>query len=306
MKRFCVAVGESNRSFRVLLCLCLLPILLGGSGCATAPYHYGTDQEYIHGYRLPAGEPQISFGTPHGFLDASGWIWPGSLMGKLLLWNHKMDSHIVSTQTVAAIRQYLADNDLRDVKVRINDYCVGDEWRRTFRNKAIAPGWRYTFGFLSWLEYTIMPQRFFGGDNYNPYSNTINIYSDLKPVVLHESGHSKDFAGRTYKGTYAAAYGVVPFFNLYPEAKASSEALSYLQAQADTATFKEAYALLYPAYGTYIGGAFGNYLAFPWNYAVQVSVVIPAHIVGRVKAAHVPERLKPHPLPASQSVSPRR
>ena len=276
----------------------LLLVLLGGAGCATAPYHYGKDQEYIHGYRLPAGEPQMSFGDPHGFLDASGWIWPGSLLGKLLLWNYKMDSHVVSTQTVAAMRQYLADNDLQDVKVRINDYCVGDELRRTFRNKAVAPGWRYTFGLLTWLNYTIMPQRFFGGDNYNPYSNTINIYSDLKPVVLHESGHSKDFAGRTYKGTYAFFYGIVPFANLYPEAKASTDALSYLRAEANTAVWKEGYTLLYPAYATYMGGDLGNLLAFPWSYAAEAGAVIPAHIVGRIKAAHVPDKLTPQGKPA--------
>ena len=275
--------------------LCLL--LLGGSGCATAPYHYGKDGDYIHGYRLPAGEPQISFGKPHKVLDASGWIWPGSLFGKLLLWNHKLDSHVVSTQTVATIQQYLADNELNDVKVRINEYCVGGEWRRTFRNTAVGPGWRYTLGFWSWLTYTIMPQRFFGGDNYNPYSNTINIYSDLKPVVLHESGHSRDFAGRTYKGTYAFFY-IIPFCNLYPEAKASTEALSYLRAEADTAVWKDSYALLYPAYATYIGSNLGSWILFPWDYAVEVGAVIPGHILGRIKAAHVPDRVEPQGKPA--------
>lgn len=270
-----------------------LSLLFCVGGCATAPYHYGKDQEYVHGYRLPPGEPQITYGTPHRFLDSSGWIWPGSLLGKLLIWNHKIDSHVVSTQTVAAIRQYLTQNDLQDVKVRINDYCVADELRRTLRNKAVAPGWRYTFGIGSWVGYMIMPQRFFGGDNYNPYSNTINIYSDVKPVVLHESGHSKDFAQRTYKGTYAFAYGVIPFFNLYPEAKASTETLSYLRAEGDTATWEEGYKVLYPAYATYIGGGVGQFLLTPWSYAAQAAAVIPAHIVGRTKAAHVPDTATP-------------
>ncbi len=264
-------------------------VMLLGAGCATAPYHYGRDQDYIHGYRLPPGEQQITFGTPHAALDASGWIWPGSLIGKLLLWNHKVDSHTVSTQTVAAVQQYLARNDLRDVKVRFNDYCVRDEWRRTFRNRAVAPGWRYTFGLLTWVGYTIMPQRFFGGDHYNPYSNTINICSDLKSVGLHESGHSKDFAGRTYKGTYAFLYGVVPLFNLYPEAKASTDALSYLRAEDDSATWKEGYKVLYPAFATYIGGSFGSLVEVPWGYAVEAVAVIPGHILGRIKAAHVPD-----------------
>ena len=279
--------------------LCALLLALCGAGCATAPYRYGKDSEYVHGCPLPPGEPQMTFGTPHGFLDASGWIWPGSLIGKLLLWNHHLDSHVVSTQTVAAIQQYLADNELRDVKVRINDYCVGDEWRRTFRNKAVGAGWRYTFGFMEWLGYTIMPQRFFGGDNYNPYSDTINIYSDIIPVGLHESGHAHDFADRTYKGSYAFLYGV-PFFNLYPEAKASTEALSYLRAEDDVTQWKAAYKILYPAYGTYIGGDIGGWFGIPWNYAIEAAAVIPAHIAGRIKAAQVPDKAATPPQPAAQ------
>lgn len=268
----------------------ILGVLLAlTAGCATAPYHYGKDAAYVHGPRLAANEPQITYGTPHGFLDASGWIWPGSLLGKLLLWNYKIDSHHISTQTVAAVQQFLADNELRDVKVRFNDYCVGGELRRTVRNKAVAPGWRFTLGMLTWLEYTIMPGRFFGGDNYNPYSNTIHIYSDLIPVGLHESGHSKDFAGRTYKGTYAFFY-IVPGFNLYPEALASTEALSYVRDKRDMKQWAACYKILYPAYGTYLGGNVGTWLAFPWNYAVEAGAVIPGHILGRIKAACLPEQ----------------
>ena len=120
----------------------LLGALLSCAGCATVPYQFGKDADYVHGLKLEPNEPQITYGTPHRFLDASGWIWPESLIAKLLLWNYKMDSHQISTQTVVAVQQYLADNELRDVKVRINDYCVGSELHRTFRNKAIAPGWR--------------------------------------------------------------------------------------------------------------------------------------------------------------------
>ena len=293
----------SKDFFRTILGTCTLLILLGGSGCATAPYHYGRDSEYIVGYRLPTGEPQVTFGAPHGFLDASGWIWPGSLLAKLILWNHKVDSHVVSTQTVMAIQQYLRDNDIRDVKVRINDLQIADEWRRTFQNKAVGPVWRYTIGVLSCVEYTIMPGRFFGGDHYNPYANTVNIYSDIIPVGLHESGHSKDFTQRYYKGWYGFWYAVLPLFNLYPEGKATADALSYLRAEADREQWKAGYKILYPAYGTYIGGGIGQFLLFPWNYAVEAGAVIPGHIVGRIKAAYVPEKIEPQPKPPPPEIS---
>lgn len=56
-------------------------------------------------------------------------------------------------------------------------------------------GWRYSIGMLSWLQYTLLPGRLFGGDHYNPYSNTISLYSDyrtgrgrMKSVFLNTIG----------------------------------------------------------------------------------------------------------------------
>ena len=275
--------------------LCLL--LLSAAGCTSVPYRAGKDSGRIHGYRLPAGEPQLVVGRPNRFLDASDWMWPGSLLGKLMLWNVNVDSHQVSPETIDAIRRYLVDNELRDVKVRINGYRVGDELRRTIRNKAVGAGWRFTFGMMAWLQYTILPGRFFGGDHYNPYANSINIYSDLVPVALHESGHAKDFAGRTFKGTYAFLYAAVPFFNLYPEAKASSDVLSYLQDLDDRAGKKSAYHLLYPAYGTYLGGDIASWVNHPWNFTVQAGAIVAGHVVGRTKAAFMPRPSSPPPAP---------
>lgn len=272
----------------------LLIVIAMGTGCATVPYQYGQKIENVHAYKLQPDEPQIVRGKPHALLDASDWIWPGSLLGKLLLWNWKVDRHHISPETEEALRAYIEANELQDVKVRLNAYSVGDEWRRTMRNKAVGPGWRYTLGFLSWLGYTIMPQRFFGGDNYNPYSNTINIYSDIVPIALHEGGHAKDFARRTYKGTYGALYSFVPFFNLYPEAIATSDALSYSLEIGDAENLRGGYHVLYPAYGTYLGGNFGQF-AGPWYYAFMVAGVIPGHIVGRIKGAMVED-----PLPVPQ------
>ena len=86
--------------------------------------------------------------------------------------------------------------------------------------RAVGAGWRYTFGTISWLGDTIFPGRLLGGDHYNPYTNTVNIFSDAPAIGLHESGHAKDWARRKYKGTYAAIYGL-PVVPLWHEAVAS-------------------------------------------------------------------------------------
>lgn len=277
-----------------VLCLMLVSALfITVCGCTTVPYEFGKDINYRTGYRLPENEPQFIKGRPIAVLDASDWYWPGSLLRKLFLWNTKVDSHQISDETVEAVKRYMHTNELKHVKVRINAYSVGNEWRRTFRNKAVGAPWRYTLGFLSWLQYTIMPGRFFGGDHYNPYSNTINLYSDIPSVGLHEAAHSKDFAVRKYKGVYAFCYSYVPLFNLYPEAVATGDALGYLQAERMRYEKKDAYKVLYPAYGTYIGGDIGQFLFFPYNYIPMAAGVLGGHMVGRVNAALVRPEERP-------------
>lgn len=259
----------------------LLPLisLLLFADCATVPYREGAT---FVDPRLPAdplGELQIERGRPHRVLDASDWIWPGSWLGKLVLWDRRVDNHKIGEVTEEALRRYLDTNGLGHVKVRLNQYAPGDEFRRIRKNRSMGAGWRYTVGMISWLQYTLLPGRFFGGDHYNPYSNTINLYSDIPAIALHEGGHAKDFANRKWKGTYAVVYAV-PFVNLYHEALATNDALGYLMAHESTALQREGYRIMHPAYGTYLGGNLG--LLYP-DHAFQIfgGAVLGGHVTGR-------------------------
>jgi len=127
------------------------------SGCATSPYRYGTVYRSEREYVLPPGEPQFERGRPNTVLDASDWYTPFSLLGKLLIWNWKIDRHYISPDTEVALTEYLHANALTNVKVRLNQYNPGDEWRRLVRNRAVGAGWRYTLGVFSIAFYTILP-----------------------------------------------------------------------------------------------------------------------------------------------------
>lgn len=280
---------------RLTLILLLAMMLLGG--CASVPYDYGTGRLALDGDLYPAMEQQFFIGEPHAFLDNAGWIWPESLLRKLLLLDTSIDNHRVSTETIAALERYLMENELDHVQVLVNCYKPGNQWSRLFRNRTVGAGWRYTLGILSVATYTIMPGRFFGGDAYNPYTNTIYLYSDNISVALHEAGHAKDFARRKLKGTHAAIYSL-PFAPLYYEARASNEALSYLKDQGEYEQQAAAYKLLYPAYGTYLGASAARNSSEP--VATQLAVIIPAHIVGRIAAALV----DPEPEPELDDASP--
>ena len=267
---------------------CAVTLLLLACGCATVPYHPTSAADYPGQYPLAQEAPEVVRGKPIGWLDASGWYWPESLLSKLLLWNAKVDSHKISDETVQAAVQFCQEHDLGDTKILVNAYSPGTEWHRTFRNTNIHPVWRYPFGFLAWLGYAILPGRFFGGDNYNPFSNTINLYSDLTPIALHEAGHAQDFARRRFKGTYAVLY-MVPFFDLYPEAVASSTALSYEETYRPLEEQKQACRLLYPAYATYVGGDIGQFLVSSVYWPVYLGSVAVGHVVGLTAAAGLHE-----------------
>lgn len=259
-----------------------LLLALASCGCATVPYRYRADTLVTaNDAPLRDGESQVDFGKPRPIIDGIGWVV--GIPSKIILWDRRIDNHHISQETADRLEAYLAENELDKVKVRLNQYDPCGEWRRLARNRSVGWPLRYTLGTVSLLDYTILPGRIFGGDNYNPYTNTVNLYSDAPPVAFHEGGHAKDFAHRTWKGTYAAV-GIIPGVDLWQEAIASSDALSYLKNRGSTEDLREGYCILYPAYGTYVGSAVS-----PWCGDVPASLAgaLGGHIVGRLKALSI-------------------
>ena len=230
-------------------------------------------------------ETQVERGRPRPVIDGVGWVI--GIPSKILLWNRRIDNHDVSPETDSAIEEYLAKNELDTVKVRLNQYAPRDEWRRLVANKSVGWGWRYSLGTLSWLGETIVPGRLIGGDHYNPFTNTVNVYSDVPAIAIHEAGHAKDFARRRYKGTYAAVY-LLPVVPLWHEAIATNDVLSYLRAEGDPSDEQAAYRVLYPAYGTYAGNAISSVVPVAGT-PLYLAGAISGHIVGRIRASQIGE-----------------
>lgn len=251
--------------------------------CAKVPYRPAGDA-----YPNPepfVDEPQISRGDPNAVADSLGHYF-FSLPEKLVLWNWKMGNHDISPETEQQMREYLDRNGLHEVKVRLNEYAPFSEFSRLTKNRGVGAGWRYTLGLISWVFYTILPGRLLGGDAYNPYTNSIYLYSDLPPVGLHEGGHAKDIAVRKWKGSRAALY-ILPIAPLFMEARATNDALSYSK-EKDPRLLESGYKLLYPAYGTYVGSTALGGVPVVGPVAGAIGA-IPGHIMGRIKASNVRE-----------------
>ena len=272
-------------------------------GCATTPYAFAEHGETELTLALREGEAQVERGAPNAWIDGLGHYF-FSLPSKLILLDWRVNNHDIPPEVEQSLHDYLNANGLCNAKVRLNQYAPGGEWRRLFRNREMPAGWRYTVGLIAVAFYTIFPERLLagfpfigGGDHYNPYTNSISIYSGSRPIVLHEGGHAKDFAAvenRHWKGVYAGARAV-PYLGLpvamWQEAVASSDALSWELAAAGSRESKAAYRILYPAYGTYLGGTAQTSASFfvdGWIlYAIQYGTVVAGHVVGQTRAVFV-------------------
>lgn len=230
-------------------------------------------------------DSQVERGKRRPVIDGLGWAI--GIPSKIVLWDRRVDNHNVSAETEEAIRRYLDDNDLDHVKVAINLYDPLDDWRRLQANKTVGWGYRYTLGALSVAGEAILPGRLIGGDHYNPFTGTIYLYGDVPAIALQKGGHAKDFTRRTYPGTYAF-FAALPVARLWPEAIATGDAIAYAEQHKNPDLERESYRILFPAYGTYVGGALGRFVP-PVALPMYVGPVVAGHAVGRVEARLVPD-----------------
>ncbi|MBS0204623.1 MAG: hypothetical protein JSS49_17095 [Planctomycetes bacterium] len=265
----------------------LLACTVCGAGCATAPYRFG----HFHSDRVHETPDQavFVFGQPSKTLDRMAWVV--ALPTRLLQLHPKVNSHTLSADTTEKLQAYLQENDITDVLVRVNQYDPGGEWRRLRQNTRIAPGWRYTFGTASVIGYTLIPGRVFGGDAYNPFTNSLYVNSDVAAMLITEAAYAKDIHSRSLPGTYAAI-NEFPVLTLWRHTNAVNDTLGYALKDDDWELERETYRTVYPLMGIHaaLGGqsAISHVAAMPM-ITIPISVVggaIAGHTVGQTTIAH--------------------
>jgi len=199
----------------------------------------------------------IELGSRAPVIDGVGWVL--GIPRKILLWDRRADNHDVSSSTVEEVAQYIDDRGLHDVKVRVNQYAPGGEWKRLVANKRVGAGWRYTVGAISTLGYTLLPGRLFGNDRYNPYTNTLSVYSDAPTLALAEAAYAKDVHQRGLPGTYATVQ-ILPIVSIWHETLATGEVLEYVSLHGSNDEQEQIKRQLYARYGMELGGAIGGTL----------------------------------------------
>lgn len=241
---------------RVLVSIGLLALLCCASGCSTLVQRQAPAPLV---YQDPATGIVVSHGRPAPVIDGIGWVL--GTPSKLALWDRRADNHQVSDETLAQVLHYLDTNELNHVWVDVNRYDPLAHWRRLTSQDHISPGWRYTAGIYTYLKYTLFPGRILGGDWYNPFTNTVHVYSDIAPLAMARAAYAKDVHGRRYPGAYAASQEL-PIVGMMHETTATADAMAFTRQQGNADQIAEAERILVPDYGALWGGQLAAFLPY--------------------------------------------
>lgn len=293
-------IGGPTRPWRQigLTGFCAAALLLS-SGCASkGGYRFGRfHPEEPEG--IAPGPVVVQEGKPNKTLDRLGWL--AGLPERIFTLNPKASNHKVSPETLEKLQTYLEENDITDVEVAVNDYDPKGQWQRLRENDRISPFWKYSAGSLTWLGYTLMPYRVFGGDAYNPFTNSLNITSDVPALVLAEAAYAKDIHGQARPGAYATI-SELPVLSLVRHGRATSDVLGYARARNDWEGEKEAYHVLYPQVGSTTFGPAAHFVPVV-GPLMAVGGALAGHATGRTMTAILePQRIGSSPESDSSAV----
>jgi len=212
-------------------------------------------------------------------------------MNKLIFLNVRFENHKVDPELERRVAEFVSHHELYDVQVRLNEYNPIGELGRLFANGRVNIFLRLLFGLPLWLAYTLNVGRIFGGDHYNPYSNTCNIYSGHEAIALHELGHALDFKRRPFPGAWSLIR-YIPGVALYQEYLASLYAIEFMQRTGDQAAELRAFRLLFPAYSTYVFGALFDFFPSALVKTLLWPIIALGHLLGNVIAGQRADAMK--------------
>ena len=230
-------------------------ICILSSGCSS---FNAFEQTAFHPTTSHPSAIEFQRGRPNKIVDGIGQLL--SIPNKLVLLDKRADNHQVSAGTELALQSYLNQNQLQDVLVRVNQYDPIGEWKRMARNDDIRPIWRITAGNYNVLKYTLLPGRLTGGDWYNPYSDTIHLYSDIPSLAISKAAYAYDIRTRLNPGAYAFAKEI-PLVGLAHETTATRNAIAYYEHNIPD-QLQDARQILEPNNGANWGGQLLGFLPY--------------------------------------------
>ena len=237
------------------LSVLILAVFVSGS-CGCASFNAFDSVQRTADQRVPV---RVAHGKPYPLIDSVGRIL--GVPNRLAILDPRVDNHQISAQTESELTGFLEQNGLNEVLVRVNQYDPVGEWKRLLTNGRIRPFWRATAGTYDMLKYTFLPGRLTGGDWYNPYTDTINLYSDLPEIAISEAALAADIRSRLNPGAYATIKEI-PFVGLTHEKRSTEATLNFFEQNHSPQRYEQARNILIPNYGADWGGQLASFLPY--------------------------------------------
>ena len=272
------------------------------SGCASDTYRFGNArQPFVNAQ--PSGF-EVTVGGEHPNLDRLERTvhYPAK---KFRQWFGRKQTDKPSDEELRELallksQEYLALNQLSDVKIDVREYSPEEQWRRLRANDSIAPFWKYTAGTLQHVEYCLMPGRVLHRDNYNVFTNTLSLNSTAPEQSLYTAAMAKYMRSKKYPGAFASSC-YLPIVPLYRDVQVANDVLSYARFRDDWETEKELYPQIYSSFGgdlvsqaTSLVPAFA-YVPFYVKPALNVGGRIGGNATGNMILKQREGEVVPHP-----------
>jgi len=120
-----------------------------------------------------------------------------------------------------AVKAYLETSDLESAVVRMGHSRVGEDLKRLFFDKNVRKSRSFIGRLLFGLPRTLLGSlatKLLRLDDYNPFTNTVHIYSNVQALARKQLARAKFFQDKKMPTLHALA-GYVPHLNIHQDYK---------------------------------------------------------------------------------------
>lgn len=163
---------------------------------------------------------------------------------RILYLNSKLNQGSLTDKNFSILSKYLKDNKIDNIHISINCYQPLSIWKSIFDNPNTSLVSKLTFGVLSGCIHTIGVNKWFGGDQYDPLSNTLFLSSDDPAIILRTTAEAKDYLARQNPSLYLLSNYLFPLpLKTYDY---HQEAIQYIKENGDNQMVENAFKSLIP------------------------------------------------------------
>jgi hypothetical protein len=158
----------------------------------------------------------------------------GNLPNKLWFFSKDIGNY-PRQKTQDYISEYVKESGLENTTIRVGHSAVFEDLKRIKEEESVKN--MSAFSRFLYLTYTGavtlvggLISKLTRSDNYNPFTKTAVIYSDVPAIAIHELAHAKDYQSKKHPVLYNLSRLLHPFL-FFQEGKASIDAHEYIKSK---------------------------------------------------------------------------